>query len=340
MKLVHIPHQNRHVKIGGCRLPKHPPVGLKLAHFLAKDLPAPPATADWTPLAMSTLMQIEGNDVYGDCVFAENAHFVGVTTGNANTLFSYSEAQTLADYSAETGFNPSDPSTDNGADPTTDLNYFTQHPYADGTKLVGWALVDATNKQEVQLAIDVFGGLKCWFGIPDGIINSMPTGNGFVWTSAAGAPDPNNGHCIGGYGYDVLSLQTPSIVSVTAKGPVVATWGMLGIIEWDAFASWFSPANGGGLAVRITPDWVKQATGTTPTGLNLSALVAACNAWFGANLPPVPAPAPGPSPTPTAATLAAAQAAVNAAFQGSFPLLEPSQAASIADAALATLVWP
>ena len=328
------PGLGRHIVIGACKLPKHPPVGLKLKDFLAA-FPASPPTCDYTPKAASVIADIEGNDTYGDCVFAENAHFIGVVTGNANTLFSYTEAQALADYSAETGFNPSDPNTDQGADPTVDLNYFTQHPYADGSKNAGWALVDATNQAEVRYAVSAFGNVKMWFGIPDSIVSSMPSASGFIWDVAAGSPDQNNGHCIGGYGY--------SPVGYSSDGLLVATWGMLGLVTWAALASWFAPSNGGGLAVRVTQDWVSKASGKTPEGVNYSALVTAFNMYFGGSLPvpapPTPPPAPPTPPPASGPTLAQAQSAVTNAFAKGYPFVTKGQAESIAAQALVPL-WP
>lgn len=249
---------------------------------------------------MTVLENIEGNDQYGDCVFAEDAHYIAVVTGNANTLFAYTQAQTLADYSVETGFNPADPASDQGADPIADLNYRVQKGYADGSKDAGWALVDGTNQAEVEYAINTFGNLKMWFGIPDVIVNSMPNASGFVWDVTAGAADQNNGHCIGSCGFSPLKIQA---VGVTAQGPLVMTWGMLGIVTWKALAAWFVSSAGGGLAVRVTTDWVSKASGATPSGLNLSALITAFNLYFGGKLvvpPPTPSPTPvTPPPTPT-----------------------------------------
>lgn len=341
MKRVRIHHQNRDVVIGACRLPRHPPVGPRLKNFLRATAayPASPSTCDWTPAAASVLANVEGNDNYGDCVFAENAHFVGVETGNNGSLFSYTTQQTLADYSAETGFNANDPSTDQGANPITDLNFFTQRPFADGSKLLGWALVDATNQDEVRYAISTFGNIKVWLGLPNGITSSMPNGDGFIWDTDRGQPNPNQGHCIGGYGFDVGKVN---IVSVSALGPIIATWGMLGIMTWRALAAWCIDSQQGGLAVRVTMDWINRTSGNTPTGLNATAMVTMFNTWFGSNVPVPPAPQPSPSPTPpAAATLANAQAAISGAFsQDGHGLYVADQAISLAREALTTLTWP
>jgi len=333
---IHVPELGRHIVIGGCRLPVHPPHGFKLKDFLTAPPPAP-TTCDYSAAAMAVIKQIEGNDVLGDCVIAENAHYIAVVTGNSgNGLYSYTTAQTEADYSAITGYNPADPSTDQGTDPIVDLNYRVANGYADGSKDAGWALVDATNKNEVAYAIATFGNLLMWFGIPDSIVNSMPSASGFVWDVNAGAPDGNNGHAIGAAGFNVTKIQT---VGVTARGVLVMTWGMLGIITWAAVAAWFSSVNGGGMAVRVTTDWINKQSGKSPSGLNLAALLTAFDTYFGGNLP-IPAPTPGPAPTPTTGvTLAQAQAWQAAGINAGHVIMTKAQAAAAGAAGLAAR-WP
>jgi hypothetical protein len=298
---------DRHIVLGGCKLSRHDPAGLRLRDFIhaATAYPTSPPTCDYSAQAMSIITDVEGNDTLGDCVIAEDAHYIAVVTGNSgNGLYSYSDAQTIADYSAITGYTPADPNSDQGTDPIADLNYRATKGYADGSKDAGWALVDATNQAEVEYAINTFGNLKMWFGIPDSIANALPSASGFVWDVTAGAPDPNNGHCIGAPGYN-----SPRFAGVTAQGPLVMTWGMLGIVTWAALAAWFTSNSGGGLAVRATTDWVSKATGNTPSGLNLSALITAFDLNFGGKIPvptpitppPAPPPVPGTSVTPAQA---------------------------------------
>jgi len=335
------PGLNRNIVIGGCKLPKHDPVGLKLKDFLHLAYPPAPATIDYSAKALSVIENIEGNDTLGDCVIAEDAHFIGVVTGNANTLFSYSSSQVISDYSKIAGYIPGEPATDQGTDPTTDLNYRVKVGYADGSKDAGWALVDATNQGEVEYAINTFGNLKMWFGIPDSIVNSMPSSSGFVWDVTAGSPDQNNGHCIGSPGYNVPKILT---VPITAQGVGVMTWGMLGLVTWKALASWFVPSAGGGLAVRVTTDWLNKTSGVAPSGLNLQALVTGFNSYFDGSIPvpiptPAPAPTPSPAPGPLVVTLAEAQSWATAGIGGGFPLLTRAQAEADASAGLAAN-WP
>lgn len=335
MTLRHVPHPRdpkRTIVIGGCKLPRHSPTGLRLKNFRTPAAPASPTMVDWSAAAISVIEDVEGNDRLGDCVLAEDAHYIAVLTGNANALYAYTQAQTIADYSAITGYNPADPNTDQGADPTTDLNYRVATGYADGSKDIGWMLVDASDQADVEYAINTFGNLKLWFGIPDSIVNNMPSASGFVWDVSAGSANPNNGHCIGSCGYNVKQIQA---VAVTVDGVLVMTWGMLGLITWAAMAAWFVPAQGGGAAVRVSSDWISKATGNTPAGLNLVALTSAFNSVFGGNLNVTP-----PAVVPTGpASLANVQAWAAAGIQEGDPLQTQAQAIVNANAAIAKY-WP
>lgn len=334
MKEVFAPHLDRNVKIGACKLPHAFRAKLRLGNYLEKSkLPTMPPSVDYSEAALGVLQNIEGNDALGDCVFAEDAHYIAVVTGNAGKLFSYTRALTVADYSAVTGYDPSNPSSDQGADPTVDLDYRVSHGYADGSKDLGWASVDCTQKAEVQFALAECGNLKLWLGLPDSYVASMPSGNGFVW--GKDAPNPSNGHCIGSGAYN-----SPLIVGSNADGVQVYTWGLIGTMTWDALAALCSAAGGGGAAVRITPDWVVGVSGKTVSGLAFADLVSDCNAVFGSTIP-IPAPAPPPAP-PSPALVPPTEAQVHAViehFRTGFPLAERGPLLDAIEAALPSL-WP
>lgn len=320
---VFAPHLNRHVKLGGCRLP-HPGRLAKLPRLSRFAVPAAPASCAYNAPAMAVITDPEGNTAYGDCVLAEEAHYVAVVTGNAGKLFAYTAAMTLAAYTKLTGFNPSDPSTDQGTDPLACLSYFLAHPYEDGTKNVGFLLVDGANQAEVEYAIATFGNLKVWAAIPNAWISPFPSKHGFVWDVAE--PNPDQGHCIGACGY-VASGNVPQslqVLGVNALGVAVMTWGLIGTITWAALAKLCVPSAGGGCAVRVTADWLNVA-GKSPTGLDLPALIAGFDA-LGGTVPPSGPP-----------TLARAQAAVQAAIHAADALETREQAIAAANAGLAGL---
>ncbi len=279
MRQVFAAHLNRNVVVGGCQLTYEHPKGVLFLRDVRDKVAklASPGSIAWNnAAAMQVITNILGNADYGDCVEAEEGHFIGLVTANGKGLFSYTPTLVLAMYSALTSppFNPTTGANDNGTDPVTCLNYFLTNPYADGTKNSAYLIVDATNQPEIQYALATFGNLKLWLALPDGYVNPIPSANGFVWDVAS--PNPDQGHCIGGCGYLTAGAPVPQsvqVLGVTALGIVIMTWGLIGTLTWAAAAQLCIPANGGGMAVRVTADWL-NANGTSPTGLALTALLA------------------------------------------------------------------
>lgn len=300
MKSVFAPHLNTHVKLGRKR-PVAVGPHLKLSRYLRAGLPAPPSSSDYSTKAASILSDVFGNDQYGDCVFAGGYHVVGVETANAGTGFHATREQVLADYSAVTGFNPVDPNTDNGANIQDALNYWQNHGFANGTKLLGYLAVDATNAREVASAVYLFENLFVGVELPDAWITPFPAGNGFTW-DVAGDPDPNNGHCVVGCGHDDYGVK-------------IATWGLLGRVTYAALSRYAVAKNNGELWVALTPDQIAKGQAKAPNGVAWSELILDFDS-IGGHVPLPPAPPP-PIPAPPASggiSLAQAEAAVRGAL--------------------------
>jgi hypothetical protein len=275
MRRIFVPHLGHNVVLGGCRLTAEQPK-MRLSHVASKHgvkLISPDSIAWNNQSAMKIVADIEGNDDFGDCVCAEEAHFVAIVTSNAKGLFSYTRPMTLSMYTILTGFDQNNPNTDQGTDPLVCLDYFRKHPYADGTTNSAYLQVDATNKDEVKYAISTFGNLKLWLALPDSYVNPFPSKNGQVWD--VDTPNPENGHCIGACGYiDTGAVpQLLQVIGVTEKGVAVMTWGLVIVLTWEALAELCVPKNGGGAAVRVTSDWL-NSNGKSPTGLALTQLIA------------------------------------------------------------------
>ena len=316
VKSVFAPHLNTTVKLGRKRpVAKCPRLSLK--NYLKTALPiTPPPGVNYSAKAATALSNIYLNDQLGDCVIAGGYHVIGVETGNATgTPFVATTAQITKDYSAIGGYVPGDPSTDNGCDEQTALNYWTHTGFADGSKLVGWMAVDATNMQECMAAMYLFENLYFGIELPDTWINPFPSASGFVWD--VGTPDPNNGHCVMGMGYNGQGVQIDS-------------WGLLGTITWAAIAQLCAGNGGGELYVMLSADQLAKGQAKAPNGLAWTQLLTDFNT-MGGNVPvPAPAPAPAPSPAPAPApspapapagslTLAQAQAAAAAGLKAAWP---------------------
>lgn len=281
LKTIFAPHINATVKMGRKRAVSNGP-RLQLKNYLRQALPVAPATCDYSPAAGRVLANIYGNDTLGDCVIAGGYHIVGVETGNAGKLFSATNAQIIADYSAIGGYVPGDESTDQGCNEETALNYWQTHGFADGTKILGWLAVDATNKAEVMAAMYLFENLVFGIELPDAWISPFPSSSGFTW-DVAGQADPNNGHCVVGVGY-------------TTAGVKIDSWGLFGTLTWAAIAEYCIATNGGELYVMLTSDQLTKGQTKAPNGVAWTDIISDFDS-MGGNVP-VPAPAPAPAPVP------------------------------------------
>ena len=335
-KSVFAPHLNRDVKFGRVR-PRviHP--HLRLKNYLRASLPTAPSSVDYGAFAMTALTNVYENDTLGDCVIAGGYHVEGVETGNAGNLFTATNTQIIADYSAIGGYVPGNPSTDNGCELQTALAYWASHGFANGTKLLGYLSVDPTNKAEVMAACYLFENLYMGLELPDAWISPFPSANGYVW--GPGTADPNNGHCVMSYGYN-------------SSGILIDSWGLLGTMTWPAVSSLLSSSGGGELYVMLSPDQLAKGQAKAPNGVDWTSLISDWDAMGGTVPVPNPAPTPPapappsptppsptpPAPTPTKApTLAQAQAAVDKALNSMHSVILRSQAVSAVNAALKPL---
>jgi hypothetical protein len=234
----------------------------RLKNYLKLSMPAPPATIDYTGPASLSLSNIYENDTLGDCVIAGMGHVDGVLTANAGSQVVFTDPEITALYSAIGGYVPGDPSTDQGCDEQTALNYWQQNGMLpDGShKITAWMAVDATSQVEVRTALWLFGNLYFGLELPDDWVNPMPSGPGFTW-DAAGDPDPDNGHCIMGAAYDT-------------NGVTVDTWGMLGTLTNAAVAQYAVSSAGGELYTVLSQDWISQVTNKAVNGFDASQLSA------------------------------------------------------------------
>ena len=338
LKSVFDPGLNKTIKFGR-RRPVAAGPRFRLSNYLRASLPAPPASCDYSAAAAKVLAQMYGNDQLGDCVIAGGYHIVGVETGNAGSAFTATEKQIETDYGAIGGYVPGDPSTDQGCDEVTAMNYWQNHGFCDGTKSLGWLALDPTNKTEIMQAIYLFE--NCMFGVelPDKWVNPFPSASGFTW-DVAGNPDPENGHCFIGCGYN-------------SSGVKIATWGMLGTDTWAAVQKYCAASANGQLLVMITPDQLTKGQAKAPNGVAWTDLIADFDSMGGhvpvpappAPTPPAPTPpAPTPpAPTPpapvTAVTLKQAIAWADAGLNGARNVLYRSQAEAAVTASL-TKNWP
>lgn len=252
----------------GRRRPIAPGPRFQFRNYVKPSLPAPPETCDYTKPALTELANIYENDELGDCVIACMAHLEGILTADAGVpAASFSNDQITALYSAIGGYVPGDPSTDNGCDEQTALNYWQHRGLVQSKKPTqrhkcsAWMSVDGSNPTEVRTALWLFENLVFGMELPNNWINPMPTGSGFLWGGTRAEPDPDNGHCVCGVGYD------PDAVDIDS-------WGMLGGITYGAIGRYAVPSANGELYTVISQDGIAQATQKAPNGFDWAQLLA------------------------------------------------------------------
>lgn len=231
---------------------KTPPERLRTVPWIANyaDL-SPPLVADSTDYGarMREPWGVLGNDDYGDCVFAAMAHTIQCHGANVSgEPRRFTDAEVLGWYSEVTGFDPSDPSTDQGAYPLDALQWFQRRG-----EVLAYGRVDPRNDAHVAMAIAMFGGIytgwdlpRAWQGRNVWDVGPSLTG---VW-----APGSWGGHMTNQIGYH-RDASTPTV-----------TWGRVVQITAAARHAYCAEA----YAV-ITPAWLDRF-GSTIQGFDLTGL--------------------------------------------------------------------
>lgn len=218
-----------------------------------------------------------GNDAVGDCTCAEVGHQVNqLTWYGSGVEVKPTTAQVLAFYSAITGYNPKDPSTDQGAYVQDVLAYWRKSGLI-GHTIVAYAAVDVANVIEVKQALALFGSLNVGLSFPGSAMDQFNAGQ--TWDVVPGAAI-EGGHCVMVVGYDAAGLD-------------LITWGKRIRMTWAFWRAYVDEA-----WLVLDQDGVKKA-GAYFTGLaSFYALGQAFTALTG-QPNPIPAPTPQPVPVPT-----------------------------------------
>jgi hypothetical protein len=197
------------------KLPAQPDIPtLKLAHY-AVALPVPTAVFGFGGLYTDWGML--GNDQYGDCVFAGASHETMLWNKlRGGVDVPMSTKTTLEDYTEVTGFNPKNPSTDNGAYMIDALKYRRATGVRDASegrhKIAAYLQLKTGDFAQAIQAAFVFGAVGMGFEVPATIWDQFD--NGEYWD----VTDPN-ADIIGGHYVPIVGSRN-SLARAT-----VLTWG-------------------------------------------------------------------------------------------------------------------
>lgn len=218
------------------------------------------------------------NQELGDCTIADVGHAEQVfSTLGQGTTVTVSDQDILTMYERVGGYNPNDPSTDQGCVIQDVLNDWRKNGIGSPAhQILAFLQVNLNNADEVKACCWLFGG--CTLGVNLPASAETQFGAGQPWTVDAAADNSIlGGHDVRMVGYDAAWVY-------------LVTWGAVQRASWEWLAQWCEE-----IWAEADGEWIKA--NASPEGLNVDALNAAFTEVT--NGEPGPFPVVGPAPTPT-----------------------------------------
>jgi hypothetical protein len=174
---------------------------LRLSNYLDRSkLPVPPTAFGHYSLVKDWGML--GNDIVGDCVLAGAAHETMLWTTEAKRATEFTPQSVLADYSAITGYDSSDASTDQGTDMQVAAKYRQKMGLLDAHgvrhKVGAYVSIETGNVDDMKLATYLFGAIGV--GIILRHSNMDQFAKGEKWTYDYNSPEIG-GHYVPMFGW-------------------------------------------------------------------------------------------------------------------------------------------
>jgi hypothetical protein len=218
---------------------------LPLSNYLHMGAVAYPPVCAWERDIQWGML---GNDSLGDCTCADVLHhrMLQASVAHAGTPLTFTDADAIALYEKVGGYNPSDPSTDQGAVMLDVQNYCKAN-----FGVPGFVTLDAGNLSQIQAACFLFGGVDLGFNVPSYIMNVPPGGS---WSDAGGDKTIEGGHAVLACGYGRSGFR-------------VVSWGTTYTANWEFWSQYVDEAY-----AWVSTDWIK-ASGVSPSGLDLAGLL-------------------------------------------------------------------
>jgi hypothetical protein len=196
---------------------------------------------------------MDGNDKYGNCVWAMFAHMCQLFAALGGMPCNFSLEAILKGYSDVTGFDPNDPSTDQGTNERDGLKYMIKTGLVDTTgkihKFGAFVKIDPKNTLHMNAACWLFGAVPLGVQIPASAMeqfnNNQPWS--LVWL---------NNHIEGGHAIPWVAKR---------NNDIVLTWGR----KQEMTLAWFRRFCDEAYAV-LSPEMLKN--GISNEGFNFTQL--------------------------------------------------------------------
>jgi hypothetical protein len=194
----------------------------------------------------------------GCCAEACDFHLDALRCCNAGAPYVPATGQVVTEYTDITGFDPTNPSSDQGTSVPQLIAWRAQNPYPSGATLLGAPPVDATDPSKIAQGCWLAEGLSGCLCLPDDYESEEDAGD--TW-DVAGPANPENGHNVGIVDYD-LSNKLVTLV----------TWGEPISMTMAAVAKYMVPSAGGALYAYCSSDCIAKMTGKAANGYDFSTL--------------------------------------------------------------------
>ena len=211
-----------------------------------------PATCTWS--AGVDVFPMYRNNAIGDCALAAPGHMIQAWgAAGKKECVGPSEEEIVAAYSAVTGYDEKDPTTDQRADELDVLRYW-QKTGIGGHKIGAYVAVEPTSTALVKDGVFLFGGLYIGLALPVSAqrqdVWEVPPGG----ATGAGRPGSWGGHAV-------------NIVDFSPRDLTVVTWGAKKRMSWGFLKRYCEEAY-----AIISEDFF--ADGKAPNGFDLATLQA------------------------------------------------------------------
>jgi hypothetical protein len=244
-------------------------VQLKLCDYFDHKIVLPKIPAEFGHDRLVTAYGMLGNDRVGDCVFAGAAHETMLWNREAGRTIAFSDDSVLSDYSAVTGFDPSqtDPvtgenPTDGGTDVQVAASYRRRIGVVDSAgvrhKIGGYVALTPGDPDQLAAAAYIFGAVGIGIRVPDYAQDEFEAGQ--PWDTRLGVPNIEGGHYI------------PIVGRRNGMFDVV-TWGRIQQMTVAFYRRFCDEA-----IVYLSTEFL-SATGASPEGFNLAQLTADLQAF-------------------------------------------------------------